>query len=1043
MRTVVLLTLVCAVPASGLAAPPLAFEGSRRATPARALATAPDGTVLAAVIGGVIRIDPATRAVLRTYALAASDEEAYVASVAAVGGDVLVGVPYSRIGPDDVPAGAAYLLDGATGDVRHVFTSPTPPVPPAGNQFGAAVAALGDDVLVGAPLDRAAYRFDGGTGMLEQTYPDPGPGSEVLGSPFGTTVLGLGDAVVVGAPVDRAVHVFDGATGALRRTIPDPRASSGAYSFGAALAALGSDLLIGGPWFAAGDTEPSVWAFDPETGALLRAFDNPADPLEYTQFGFAIAAADGRVVVGDPGFGVGRVDEDHDPNPSVGIVHVFDAASGMLLQTIPNPTPVDPAEYEDERFGSVLGAVPGRVVVGDPNDFTGSNGPPGSIAVYVDVTGCGDGAVGPFEVCDDGNLDDGDGCDSNCRPTACGNGAVSAGEGCDDGNVDDGDGCDSNCAPTGCGNGVVSPGEQCDDANRTDGDGCSARCTIEVCGNGLLDAGEDCDDGNTVDGDACSAACRREPRDHFTCYRARGAKRSARVLLSDAFGEHAAVLGRPVALCQGDALTAPAAQLTCYRVKLQGRAPRSARRTVAVSDAAGETPLVVRRVRTVCLPSDGSRIFRLAHRFTDPTPPVELDFGTSIAGVGGRVVVGAPNDAGYRGGVHVFDGTTGALQRTLCCGFRFFGIDVAAAGNGQVLVSTVDDNSYLYDVATGLRRRTFVGPGPRTPVADRPIAAVGRYVLSGDPNNHGAGFSFAGAVHVFDRVSGARLRTLYSPEPAAFGHFGEAVAALGDQALIAQGDRVLLYDSTTWTPIRELPYTTLGAEAVAGVGRHVLIGTPWFGQPGAAALVDADTGAVVRALHDDLGTASDLFGSAVDSAAGAFVLGAPGTPRLLPGAGAVHLFDAATGARLHTLLNPDLATPSFGARVAAMGDDVLVSSVGEFFFSTIPGVVHQFRGGPLDPFVCYDARAAAGTFAGGEYWIEDATGGGRTQLGRPVALCNPAGRDGGATAHPDLRLACYAAGAQGAAERQVTVHDAFGTATLTVGKRRTVCLAAP
>jgi cysteine-rich repeat protein len=54
---------------------------------------------------------------------------------------------------------------------------------------------------------------------------------------------------------------------------------------------------------------------------------------------------------------------------------------------------------------------------------------------------CGDGVHGGDEGCDDGNPDDGDGCDTNCTPTACGNGIVTAGEQCDDGNVVDGDGC--------------------------------------------------------------------------------------------------------------------------------------------------------------------------------------------------------------------------------------------------------------------------------------------------------------------------------------------------------------------------------------------------------------------------------------------------------------------------------------------------------------------------------------------------------------------------------------------------------------------------
>jgi len=50
-------------------------------------------------------------------------------------------------------------------------------------------------------------------------------------------------------------------------------------------------------------------------------------------------------------------------------------------------------------------------------------------------------------------------------PSPCGNGRLDAGEACDDGNLVDGDGCDSNCTPTGCGNGIVTAGEECEQSS--------------------------------------------------------------------------------------------------------------------------------------------------------------------------------------------------------------------------------------------------------------------------------------------------------------------------------------------------------------------------------------------------------------------------------------------------------------------------------------------------------------------------------------------------------------------------------------------------
>ncbi|MCK6549988.1 DUF4215 domain-containing protein, partial [Myxococcota bacterium] len=123
----------------------------------------------------------------------------------------------------------------------------------------------------------------------------------------------------------------------------------------------------------------------------------------------------------------------------------------------------------------------------------------------ITVPVCGNGASEAGEVCDDGNLTSGDGCDQNCTVSACGNGVAAGTEVCDDGNAVSGDGCDSNCTLSACGNGVRAGAEQCDDGNTLNGDGCSSTCVLEEpCGNDVLDPGEQCDDGNQLDGDGCT-----------------------------------------------------------------------------------------------------------------------------------------------------------------------------------------------------------------------------------------------------------------------------------------------------------------------------------------------------------------------------------------------------------------------------------------------------------------------------------------------------------------------------------------------------------
>jgi cysteine-rich repeat protein len=127
-------------------------------------------------------------------------------------------------------------------------------------------------------------------------------------------------------------------------------------------------------------------------------------------------------------------------------------------------------------------------------------------------------AVEGTEECDDGNQEDGDGCESTARVTAvCGNGrsrparcattatrwtATSAAPTADQ-------------VPTPdqvCGNGMVEEPEVCDDGNQVNGDGCEADCTITPaeCGNGKVEGDEECDDGNDVNGgpgDFCKNDC--------------------------------------------------------------------------------------------------------------------------------------------------------------------------------------------------------------------------------------------------------------------------------------------------------------------------------------------------------------------------------------------------------------------------------------------------------------------------------------------------------------------------------------------------------
>ena len=129
---------------------------------------------------------------------------------------------------------------------------------------------------------------------------------------------------------------------------------------------------------------------------------------------------------------------------------------------------------------------------------TSAGGSSGSVGVQV----CGDGILDPGEGCDDGA---GNGpnaaCTAACQPNVCGDGDVHAGvEGCDEGpdNVDTGY-CRSDCQLGVCGDGFVFVAlEECDaaGANGSIYGQCDDACTLNRCGDGEIDVGfEECDDG--------------------------------------------------------------------------------------------------------------------------------------------------------------------------------------------------------------------------------------------------------------------------------------------------------------------------------------------------------------------------------------------------------------------------------------------------------------------------------------------------------------------------------------------------------------------
>jgi curved DNA-binding protein CbpA/predicted Ser/Thr protein kinase/outer membrane protein assembly factor BamB len=285
-------------------------------------------------------------------------------ALAAVGENILVGAPQDDT--DAKNAGIAYLFSGSTGQLLRVFHNPNPA---ADDHFGEVVAAMDQNVLIAAPQSSSGgpgfvCLFDGLSGTLLHCFQHPRPHP---GDGFGSSLAPLGNRLFVGAYQDDTVATDAGAVYAFALDGSHWKLHSGFLKhvprandcFGCSLAAAGNNLLVG----ATGDDQRgadagAVYLFDASTGRKLRTFFSRW-PIAGDVFGRSIAAAGDRVLVG------AYMDDTGAEN--AGVAYLFDAATGKLLQTFLNPSPAI-----DEYFGWSVAVVGNRVLIGAHLEDTGA-----------------------------------------------------------------------------------------------------------------------------------------------------------------------------------------------------------------------------------------------------------------------------------------------------------------------------------------------------------------------------------------------------------------------------------------------------------------------------------------------------------------------------------------------------------------------------------------------------------------------------------------------------------------------------------------------
>jgi hypothetical protein len=326
-------------------------------------------------------------------------------SAVALNGDRLaVGAPAAP-GERVAGAGAVYLFS-RSGNAWSQESPPrvTAPDGSSGDQFGAAVAAGTDTLVVGAPGNGAAGSLAGAVYVFPRAGGGWGPPQKLLAPDalaadgFGSSVAVAGDLLAAGAPFADAhrrnfgaVYVFErqGDIWFVRQKLTAERFEEDDIQFGASVAIAGGAIVAGArgedlhddQGHPAGANAGAAYVFTQiftpngstwTNTSILR----PADRLAGDQLGAAVAISGDTVVAGAPFHSVS------DTRPGAAFVFVNGAEQGPFSARGSSP---------DSRFGGSVAVVSGNVVV-----FGGFLDDPGAQADAGSVAFC---KIGPSSPC--------------------------------------------------------------------------------------------------------------------------------------------------------------------------------------------------------------------------------------------------------------------------------------------------------------------------------------------------------------------------------------------------------------------------------------------------------------------------------------------------------------------------------------------------------------------------------------------------------------------------------------------------------------------
>ncbi len=292
-------------------------------------------------------------------------------------------------------------------------------------------------------------------------------------------------------------------------------------------------------------------------------------------------------------------------------------------------------------------------------------------------------------------------------------------------------------------------------------------------------------------------------------------------------------------------------------------------------------------------------------------------FGARIASTDSRLLVAhrsvSPTET-YNGWVYLYDAANQNLLATLSNpsgvpGDRF-GQGIAIAGNYAVVGAggedaTAEDSgrAYVYNATTGSLLHVLDNPDQTATSVDDEFGSavsISGTVIAIRSNRNvtapsGGLALFAGAVHLFDAVSGSLLTTILYPDPVHNGNFGGSISMAGNRILIgASGNGVGIQSGLAY----RYQYNSVSATATY-----------------LSTLVNPTPGSF------------DNFGLTVAATSSVLAVAAPRDNTGAAESGLVYLFNATTGALLHTLQNPSVESGDvFGISLAARGDLVIIGA---------------------------------------------------------------------------------------------------------------------